>query len=1398
MMKNILSLAIAFLFGATSFAQSTDVIMNPTTDGTTVFTCLGGLYDSGGTGAGTDYQNNESLVITVCPDVPGDFMTLLWTVFDLDPTDNVSGPGTDADNITVYDGDNTGAPTLGTYYSGDLTPGDLFGATPANPTGCLTIEFNSNANGTGNFNAQLSCETPCDPPTAEGMILNADNAQGDSIAVCVGETVSFQDNGSTAGPSGLFNLDQWVWQWFDGTPNDTLPNGGQIDHVFDIPGQYVVQMQVIDDNGCNNLNATDIQVFVTTYPTFDPFPNDTTLCLGETVDLEAFPDAYEVQWSGFPLGIYIDDNCMEDLTGIVQETPMMITGYDSNISLDNGNPDILSICVEMEHSFLGDFVLQVQCPTGQIMTLHQQGGGGTDLGISGPGIIDCNDLSTFGTPYQYCFTAGAAQTWVDAAATVTTMPAGDYLPVDPLGFAALDGCPINGQWTMLFTDLWGADDGSMPGWSINFDPALDPPVTVFTPDIGTASDSSWWDLTSPYIVSNTADGNAITVTPGATGVFGYTYNVINSFGCAFDSTVFITVDPAPVVSAGLDTSVCDGQPVIIGDTGGGGGGISCDYVLDLIDSFGDSWNGNTIDVYINGVPTNYTVATGSGATFNIPVNHGDVIDLQWNATGAWQSECEIYFYDPDGNLVHSDGVGFTTPSTAMFTFTADCFGGLVFDWTPDNGSLDDTTIPNPEASPATSTTYTLTVFPVGHPDCVTTDDVTVLIGGGMDAGTDSSAILCFEGAAEDLFVYLGGTPQLGGQWYNPAGQAISMPIQPDTIANGLYEYVRDSAGCQASAFIDVLVHQITGTTVVTNSDCQACNGAIQLVCIDGMGPLQYSDDAGATFQMGDTFSALCGAVAPGVNYSFVIQDSIGCVVTVDDDVLDDNFPQIDNAVTVDSDCQANNGQVDIATASSGGTAPYQYSVDGITAFQNLPITNLTPSIPGTYDLILQDAFGCTDTVQITIDEINVPSLNALAPVDASCYTVCDGSILLAGTNLISFSIDNGTSFQGTGDFNGLCAGTYDVVVDNGFGCQVTDQFVINEPTPLQIDFLSPDQIICPGHDATVIVTGSGGNGNYTFDWESGGNSLGTGATIDFATTGNMVVCVTMSEDCPSPTVTQCTNITQPAPVSPMMTSDIVSGCQEDPVTVTFTNLSTATNIASTTWMFSDGSQIIANGTNPVVHTFDQVGFWDVTMSVLTDEGCVHDTTFNSYIEVFEHPNAMFSSQPIPATIYDTEIDFIDHSSDDVIQWSWYTAGGSPASSSIANPTVLYQEGEPGDYPVMLYVWNDNNCMDSVYGMVNIVNDVTLYAPNIFTPDGDEYNENWRVYIDGIDVYDFHLTMFNRWGEVVWESYDPGASWDGTYGGYNLVPCDVYVWRLVTRSPLSDKMYLFKGFVTVLY
>lgn len=1305
-----------------STAQTT-VIMDAASDNTTVNTCLGGLFDSGGAGAVAPYQNNESYTVTICPDVPGDFITLYWVVFQLDPTDNIPGPGSDADNMTIYDGPNTSAGTLGTYNANDLD-GLIVSASILNPSGCLTIVFDSNNSGVGNFNASISCDTPCDPPIVDAEIFNADNATGDSIAVCIGELVTFNDVGTVPGDP-MFTLVQWTWDFMDGSMDST--SGTTATHAYSAPGEYIVQLYVEDDNGCTNNNLASLRVIVETLPDWTPFPGDTTICLGESVTLQAVPDQYEVEWTGFPGGIWDTDHCVPDDVGVLNTMPLTMTGFASGEIIDQVS-DIVSICVDIEHSFMGDFVLQIQCPTGQIMTLHQQGGGGTNLGVPSYSGPSCDNMpANIGTPWNYCFTPSAAFTWIAAPTVAGTLPVGNYAPIDP--FTDLFGCPLNGVWQLLFTDLWGGDDGYLPGFQINLDPPLYPTITQFTPQIGLGIDSSYWDLTDPYIISSTPDGDQIVVEPTVAGSSSYTYTLWNDFGCMHDSTITVTVTANPPAIAGLDTSICNGQPVTLGAPTAMCANDAGNYTYCYGDNVYQTWtycpdtpgdgltfmeisfNAGTTETWFDYV----TIYDGNSTAAPImwgPMD-GNLAGLSWQATNP--TGCITMLLTSDGSVSCLSG------STVMWDWDVTCGGGgpqLVYSWTPNDGSLDDVNIPNPTvANPLATTTYVLTVYPIGHPLCVETDQVVVTIGGGLDAGTDSTVTFCFEGAAEDLFNYVGGTPQTGGTWYDPLGAVIAMPITPATALAGQYEYRVDSAGCFVSSYIDVTIFTLQGATLVTDSDCQACNGSVQLSSANGVAPLQFSNDGGTTFQALDTFGALCGGAAPGTNYSFVIEDAQGCLVTVADDVID----------------------------------------------------------------------------------INVPSLNVPAVVNATCYTVCDGQITLTGTNLVNYQI---TSSGGvittnvTGIFTGLCADTYDITVDNGFGCSVTGSATITEPTALQITSLTPDFSICAGDPAVLDVTGTGGNGVYTYTWTTGATNLGTGTSLSLNPNSSMTVCVTMSENCPSPTVQQCMDITIPPNAFPLMTSDVVSGCY--PVIVNFTNLTNAPNVATTLWEFSDGGSVLAPGTSPVTHTFLAAGLYDVSMTITTIEGCVFDTTFFQYIEGFEYPNAMFTYSPIPATIYDTEITFTDFSSEDVVLWNWqFGSMVIPGSSTDQNPVVVYPTGVPGDYPMMLYVYNDNGCVDSVSGVVSIVNDVVLFAPNIFTPDGDEFNEGWRVYITGIDIYDFHLTMFNRWGEVVWESYNAEGVWKGTYGGAGLVQDGTYVWVIEAKDTYTDKKYEFRGHVTVL-
>jgi gliding motility-associated-like protein len=1389
-MKKFLA-TIFSLLTITSFAQQDLIDFSPASDGTTTLTCNGFVTDSGGQGGG-GYGNNESYEITICPDTitTGDnslYITVTFNLFLLDGTNTGTQQNPNVDYMSVYDGTSSSAPTLGTYSTNGLQNVSI-AATNLNGSGCLTFVFYSNSTGTGEFTASATCTQPCVPPTADAFIVGGNTP--DSILVCVGDDVTFDGSASFAAPG--FNIAEYSWNFMDG--NVDITSGNTVTHAFNAPGQYQVQLVLTDDNQdnvCTNLNVVPLKVYVSNYPTFLDFPSDTTICLGESVNLVGITNFgdYDSTWTGFPQSNAVDDGCLPDtLLGISQTIPLTYAQFDPSDVVGNVN-DIQNICINMEHSYMGDLVIQLTCPNGTTINLQTQGGGGTAIGVPDQADnVDCPNQTGIGTGWNYCWDATATDTWTDwvnnQGGWGLTLPQGSYASVDPL--SDLIGCPLNGQWQITVIDNWAADDGTIFEFGVTFDPSFYPNIIQFTNTVGEDADSSYWDLTDPWITSNTPDLNEIDVTPGVAGTFDYNYYCVNNFGCDFDSTITITVTDNPMADAGLDTSLCGGGATSVQLNGGigGGGSATCDYVLDLVDTFGDTWNGNTIDVTINGVTTNYTEGNGSLTTIILPVSHGDQITLQWNSTGNWQSENEFYLYDGNGVLIYSDGTNFATPSTAPVTFTADCFGGITFDWTP-AATLDDPASPTPNASPTTTTDYILTIYPTGHPLCFTTDTVTVDMGGASDAGTDGIAFLCSDNAPVDLFVYLGGTPQNNGVWQDTLGNVITMPFDPAVMPLGDYEYHVDSLGCTSFSTVTVTIDAPTSTNTFVDSDCGACNGSVTLTGADGLGFYEYSMDNGVTFQAGDTFNGLC----PGDHY-FVVRDSLGCTVNDTATVTEINFPTIAFNDTTSTDCGGANGDISVNT--NLGTAPFQFGIVGGAMQADSTITGLAV---GTYDIVLVDNFGCTDTLfGVMIDSINIPTIITVTDIDVDCNSANNGTVDIAGQHITNYSI-NGGAFQGTGSFTGLAPGNYTVLVENDFGCQDTTSFDIAEPTPLVVQVTSPVDSICPNTTSTLTASGTGGNGGpYIFTWYEGTNLLGQGASFDVTPSASgLNYCVIISEACGSPVDTACTTVYVEPGVTPSFSADIRFGCF--PVDVTFTNTTPGT-VANSTWYFGDGNEQQAVGSNSVSNSYNSSGLFSVTLEIETPEGCIYTETYADYIEGFEYPSANLTFNPNPVSMYDPEVTFQDLSTGDIVSWQWGFPGATPASSSVQNPIVVYPEGEPGIYDAYLTVINDHGCVDSVSTQVKVINEVILYAPNAFTPDGDAFNETWQLHIDGIDFYDFNLVMFNRWGEKVWESNNPDVGWDGRFMG-KIVQDGTYVWILKCKDQWNDKKYTFNGHVTII-
>jgi gliding motility-associated-like protein len=251
-------------------------------------------------------------------------------------------------------------------------------------------------------------------------------------------------------------------------------------------------------------------------------------------------------------------------------------------------------------------------------------------------------------------------------------------------------------------------------------------------------------------------------------------------------------------------------------------------------------------------------------------------------------------------------------------------------------------------------------------------------------------------------------------------------------------------------------------------------------------------------------------------------------------------------------------------------------------------------------------------------------------------------------------------------------------------------------------------------------------------------------------------------------------------------ADVTEGCE--PLTVQFDN--TGESGVSCAWDFGDGS--FASSCGSVTHTYLTDGVYDVSLTVTGASGCFGTLVRNSYIKVFPVPVANFVFTPNAPTTLDTEVAFTNYSID-ADSWLWiFDVLGT---SSMENPTIIIP-GIPANYDITLIAITENGCKDTIIKTINVVQDETIYVPNTFTPDGDTFNELFRPYITGIDPYDFHMIIFNRWGEIVFESYDATGGWNGAYGG-KLVQDGVYVWQIVTSDLATDKKLEYYGHVTVL-
>lgn len=332
----------------------------------------------------------------------------------------------------------------------------------------------------------------------------------------------------------------------------------------------------------------------------------------------------------------------------------------------------------------------------------------------------------------------------------------------------------------------------------------------------------------------------------------------------------------------------------------------------------------------------------------------------------------------------------------------------------------------------------------------------------------------------------------------------------------------------------------------------------------------------------------------------------------------------------------------------------------------------------------------------------------------------------------------------------------------------------------------PDQSICDGDETFVAASGTDGT---SYVWEPAVITDGTPFTPAVGSV-NYVVTGTDGNGCVSQD--SLTIEVHALPVISFSTPTL-AGCT--PFNTDFTVVSDQ-EIATTDWSFGDG-ETASVSTSPVVsHTYTESGLNTVSATVTDIYGCITSITYPDYITVEDMPVAAFTFAPQHVFTNDTEVDFTNESLH-ATDYSW-DFGDASDNTAEENPNHFF----PTDvadifYPVKLSASNYLGCTDVATGYLNVRGIIIFYVPNAFTPDGDVYNETFKpVFTSGFDPYNFHMVIYNRWGEVVFESYDASAGWDGSYGDKGIISDGVYTWSIEFKEAFSDAKHFEVGTVYV--
>lgn len=841
---------------------------------------------------------------------------------------------------------------------------------------------------------------------------------------------------------------------------------------------------------------------------------------------------------------------------------------------------------------------------------------------------------------------------------------------------------------------------------------------------------------------NPSVSNGVPFVP-AVGNHVYTVIGTDANGCSDTAQVLVLVHPNPTVSAGPDQSICNGDSTFVSATSNGQ----------------ITWSNGVMDslYFLPALGNNLYIATAE-------------------LNGCYSEDSLVIVTNPLTTV--SAGNDTLICSEGMANLSATAVNGSSPTWhnnqgmfsTPNNFTSNYTPTSS-EVNQGFSWVYFTAASPFGCPSA--SDSVRIEINHFSSTyQLQTTDITCFgynDGTVNLTMIAPNNTPfTYGLDGMNPAANSNFSNLTPGQH----YILIENSFGCDTSVQFTIVEPPLLQVQIIQVVDV-VCNGAdngwMESAAMGGNGGYTYgwSNDPLLNSPLNDT-------LAPG-NYTAYAWDQNACAAQTDTIIVEP--APLANQFNY-SPILCFGDQTTLSSVPSGGVAPYSYLWEN----QGIDSSRLVGS--GSYQVNVSDANGC-----MVLDSIYITQPTPLEASISNDTIVCNASSFH-----LSISAQGGTlpySYAWTGTSINHDTIVYQanspqfincVVTDNN-GCELSDSVFINLFVVQPSDFalVSSQENLCVGDSATL---------NYSY----------------LNTVPQSHIYWNDCVSCPFPRVVQpnqdtsysaslvtiCFDtIVHSIPLNifeiPDMSFELNGGeiCPNTPF------LLQAEGVDLDNWEFNWnlGNGTYSNQPSPII-AYNSPGTYLVTLTITNDFGCVYNSDANDTIEVLPLPIADFIVDPSTKSYLDPSFTFTNTSQlATSFEWNF----GDNTFSYEVHEEHTYETH--GDFYVQLIAFNDLGCTDTALRLIRVNPDFAIYIPNAFTPDADRFNPSFFVQGVGISEDDFELLIFNRWGEVIFETHDLHGKWDGTYLG-QIVQDGTYPWKVQFKD-LTGEAHLKVGHVAVL-